>query len=130
MSTNRFQNTIFYGIQFGLLINCVLFLVLFFTIPSLNVHWPAFNQFLSQILEPCVIQLNPPLSPGQFGLAKGFHLISLLTGSLSFLQLLYIIPTLIWAKKHQKFAFMKGIIGVGVVTALLTANCFTSVVWC
>jgi Na+/proline symporter len=43
--------------------------------------------------------------------------------SFSLLQLLYVIPLVLWLKRRGKISMMQGVIGGAVVTALLNGGC-------
>ena len=105
--------------------NFLLWLVLFFVTGfAMNkISW--FGNWIDR----CIDIPNLP-SPGSFGLARGIWVFSLITGSLSFAQLSYIIPLIFWANKREKWEFMKGVIVASLITGLLVANCFISVVFC
>ncbi|HEY9599879.1 MAG TPA: hypothetical protein V6D33_19630 [Cyanophyceae cyanobacterium] len=43
---------------------------------------------------------------------------------ISIFQLLYVIPTIIWLKRRQRWQLMKGVIICAVITALLNGGCW------
>lgn len=100
------------------------FLLLFVLGNSMNkISW--FGNWINRCID-----ISSLPSPGSFGLARGLWLFSLVTGSISFTQLCYIIPLIILAKKREKREFIKGVIVASVATILLVANCFVSVIFC
>jgi hypothetical protein len=46
---------------------------------------------------------------------------------ISIVQLIYGIPTMLWLRRRQQFALMKGVIIGTVITALLNGGCFLMV---
>lgn len=43
---------------------------------------------------------------------------------ISITQLIYVIPVIVWLKRRQKIALMKGVIIGAVITALLNGGCY------
>jgi hypothetical protein len=74
--------------------------------------------------------INSSLAYGQKSLAFGFTNISLMWGSLIFVQLIYIIPLIIILGRERQGEIQKGVIFASIFTALLTGSCFADVIKC
>lgn len=79
------------------------------------------------LINKCV---NSPLAHGQKSLAFGFTNISLMWGSLIFVQFIYIIPLIIILGRERRGEIQKGVILGSIFTALLTGSCFADVIKC
>ncbi len=66
----------------------------------------------------------------QVGFTNSINTISLGFGSISFGQLIYVVPLIWWTKNAARYGWMKGIIMGASLTASITGNCFIMAITC
>ncbi|MCL1464082.1 hypothetical protein [Argonema galeatum] len=104
-----------------LILNVGLFFLIGFLFSHLSILFPNLPFIITKCLYPQTYN-NP--------LANGFANIQAVFGSISIVQIFYLIPLIYWLKRKRKKEFVKGVIIGAVITALLTSPCFIQVIAC
>ena len=65
--------------------------------------------------------IGDQLGQGPYGGLMG---VILVIASIGVAQLLYALPLALWLKRKRKRSMMKGVIAMGVITALINGGCF------